>query len=148
MYVTCYIYDFFVRSFFTKELEIVYIHNFCFPLYLKKNMLAMLFSPTKMHDVEWRCRCATSVMFITIYIVMFITFLNTSSWRTQGKTVNVKKHYSSVAVQGRAVSQEEVIVLLLPLHFTSFFQQLYVYNNHIVMFIMFWNTSSQGNVYK
>ena len=54
-----------------------------------------------------------------------------------GKTVAVKKHYSPVAVQGRTVSQEEVIVLLLPLHFTSFFQQLYVYNNHIVMFIMF-----------
>ena len=115
----------------------IYI-TFCFSLYQKKNTLPMLFSPTKMHDLEWRCRCATSVMFITIYIVMFITFLNTSSWRTQGKTVNVKKHYSSVAVQGRAVSQEEVIVLLFPLHFTLFFQQLHVYNNHIVMFLMFW----------
>ena len=146
---SCYICNFVTYMiflfFFDKGVRYFLYITFCFSLYQKKNMLAMLFSPTKMHDLEWRCRCATSVMFITIYIVMFITFLNTSSWRTQGKTVTVKKHYSSVAVQGRAVSQEEVIVLLLPLHFTSFFQQLYVYNNHITMFLMFWNTSSQGN---
>ncbi len=35
-----------------------------------------------------------------------------------------------------------------PIAFQLIFQQLYVYNNHIVMFIMFWNTSSQGNIYK